>query len=144
MLEIDPALQGQQSTFLGLPLNMAWRKGHSQDLPRCAGVYVEVLWPVRGIRIGQSKNILSRHRGALRWYRAMKDGTDRNINRRGVLPDYARQYGADGLEAFVISSDPALADDLLRKRLEAHLHEWARTQTVWRNFNTENTSRYLG
>jgi len=144
MLEIDHTLPGQQPTFLGLPLNMDWRKGHSQDLPRCAGVYVEVLWPVRGIRIGHSKNILSRHRGALRWYRAMKERTDRNISRRGILPDYARQYGADGLEAFVISADPAYEDELLRKRLEAHLHEWAGIQTVWRNFNTENTSRYLG
>src|SRR6056297_1687488 len=144
MLETDHTPSGQRPIFFGLPLNMDWHKGHSQDLPRCAGVHVEVLWPVRGIRIGQSKNILSRHRGALRWYRAMKDGTDRNINRRGILPDYARQYGTDRLEAFVISADPALEDELLREQLEAHLHEWARTQTVWRNFNTENTSRYLG
>jgi len=37
-----------------------------------------------------------------------------------------------------------LDDDLLRKQVEAHLHEWARNQTVWKNFNTENTRRYLG
>lgn len=143
MLEIDHTVTGRQPSFLDLSLNMDWRKGHGRDLPRCAGVYVEVLWPVRGIRIGQSRNIHSRHKGALRWYRAMKDGTDRNAMRRGILPDYARQYGADGLEPFVISADPVLEDEMLRKRLEAHLHQWARTQTVWRNFNTENTSRYL-
>jgi hypothetical protein len=62
---------------------------------------------------------------------------------RGILPDYAREHGAEGLEAFVVSADPVLEDDLLRKRLEAYLHDWASNQTVWKNFNTENTSRYL-
>lgn len=127
-----------------ISLNMDWQRGQGTELPRCAGVYVEVLWPVRGIRIGQSRNIFLRHRGALRWYRGMKAGTDRDINRRGILPDYARAYGADGLEPFLISADPLLDDDLLRKQVEAHLHEWARNQTVWKNFNTENTRRYLG
>lgn len=144
MLETDHTLSGLKPTLLGLSLNMDWRKGHGKDLPRCAGVYVEVLWPVHGIRIGQSKNIHSRHRGAVGWYRAMRDGTDRDAMRRGIPPDYARQYGADDLEPFVISADPALEDELVRKQLEAHLHKWARAQTVWRNFNTENTSRYLG
>lgn len=74
----------------------------------------------------------------------MKAGTDRDVNRRGILPDYARQYGADGLEAFVISADPALEDDLLRKHAEAHLHQWARVQSIWKNYNTENTTRFLG
>lgn len=124
-------------------LNMDWQKGQGRELPRTAGVYVEVLWPVCGIRIGQSGNVYLRHRGALRWYRAMKAGTDRDVNRRGILPDYARQYGDEGLEAFLICADPALEDDLLRKRLEAHLHEWARSQSTWKNFNTENTRRYL-
>lgn len=131
------------ATFEGIRLNMVWARGKAPVLPRGPGVYVEVLWPVRGIRIGQSKDILARHRGALRWYRAMKNGTDRDANRRGILPDYAREYGADDLEAFLISADPALEDDFLRKRLEAHLHDWARQQTAWKNFNTENTSRYL-
>jgi len=129
--------------FADVVLNMDWRVRHGQELPRCAGIYVEVLWPVRGIRIGQSKNLYSRHKGALRWYRGMKAGTDRDVNRRGILPDYAREYGDEGLEPFLISSDPTLEDELLRKRVEAHLHEWARKQTVWKNFNTENTSRYL-
>jgi hypothetical protein len=129
--------------FEAIRLKMAWTRGEGPILPRGAGVYVEVLWPVLGIRIGQSKNVQSRHRGALRWYRGMKDGTDRDVSRRGILPDYAREHGAEGLEAFVISADPVLEDDLLRKRLEAYLHDWARNQTVWKNFNTENTSRYL-
>jgi hypothetical protein len=129
--------------LLDLLLNMDWRKGGGRELPRRPGIYVEVLWPVQGIRIGQSKNMYGRHQGALRWYRGMKAGTDRDVNRRGILPDYARRYGADGLEPFVISADPSLECELIRKRLEAHLHEWARTQSVWRNFNTEGTRRYL-
>src|SRR6056297_1288040 len=99
--------------FADVVLNMDWRVRHGQELPRCAGIYVEVLWPVRGIRIGQSKNLYSRHKGALRWYRGMKAGTDRDVNRRGILPDYAREYGDEGLEPFLISSDPTLEDELL-------------------------------
>jgi len=87
-----------------ISFNMNWQRGQGTELPRFAGIYVEVLWPVRGIRIGQSRNIFIRHRGALRWYRGMKAGTDRDIDRRGILPDYAREYGADGLEAFLISA----------------------------------------
>lgn len=73
----------------------------------------------------------------------MKARTDRDVNRKGILPDYAREYGADGLEPFLISVNPKLEDDIVRKRLEARLHEWARNQSVWRNFNTENTVRNL-
>lgn len=65
------------------------------------------------------------------------------MNRQGILPDYAREFGDDGLEAFLISANPLLEDDHLRKRIEAHLHEWARRQTIWKNFNTENTKRFL-
>ena len=143
MIEKRKTDAGTEYSFLNLKLNMNWRRGQAVELPRTAGVYVEVLWPVKGIRIGHSQNMLQRHRSALGWYRRMKAGTDRDANRQGILPDYAREHGSDGLEAYVISADPTLTDKPLRLRLEAHLHEWARFQTDWRNYNTENTRRNL-
>ena len=58
--------------------------------------------------------------------------------RTAVDQALANQAGAS-----VLSADPMLQDKLLRLRLEAHLHEWARVQTDWRNYNTENTRRHL-
>ena len=40
-------------------------KRQREVLPCCAGIYVEALWPVNGIRIGQPKSIYVRHKGAL-------------------------------------------------------------------------------
>jgi hypothetical protein len=131
-------------SFLGIDLNFVWHQGHSTALPKTAGIYVEVLWPVSGIRIGQAKNIHSRHIGAKSWYRGMKDGRYADQRKDGELANYARAHGTDGLEAFVISSSPELQDEILRKRVEAHLHEWARNQINWKNFNAESaTQRFL-
>lgn len=38
----------------------------------------------------------------------MKAGIDRDLNRQEILPDYARKYGADGLEPCLISAGPKL------------------------------------
>ena len=129
--------------FEDISLNFNWIIGEGPEFPRSAGVYVEVLWPVHGIRIGQTKNLHARHKEAVGWYSRMKLRTDRYPDRQGILPDYARTHGADGLEAFIISADPTLEVDLFRKQLKAKLHEWARVQTVWKNYNTEGTHRFL-
>jgi hypothetical protein len=51
--------------FNNIEFNMDWRQGTSprETLPRDYGIYCEVVWPVRGIRIGISKNIWGRHGG---------------------------------------------------------------------------------
>lgn len=48
---------GKEIRFLSVALNIHWKKGQGQELPRRPGIYVEVLWPAHGIRIGQSKNM---------------------------------------------------------------------------------------
>ena len=73
----------------------------------------------------------------------MKAGADRDLNRQEILPGYARKYGADGLEPCLISAGPKLENDLLHFQVEAYRHNCARHQTDWKNYNIENTSRYL-
>jgi hypothetical protein len=62
--------------FNDIEFNMDWRQGSSprETLPRSYGVYCEIVWPVRGIRIGISKNIWGRHGRHVSWMRSMKKG----------------------------------------------------------------------
>lgn len=79
-----------EDLFKNLALNMGLQKDKGPMLPRCAGVYVDALWSVNSICIDQSKSLCVRHKGALGWYRRVKAGTDCDLNRQGVLSDYAR------------------------------------------------------
>lgn len=123
----------------GIEFNMDWREGTSPRpaLPQRAGLYCEVIWPVRGIRIGRSRDIRSRHDGHCSWMKSMKKGTGSRTARSGPLADHARDWGDIGLETFVLSTDPRLADKDLADECERRLHHWAETQTMWKNFNGE-------
>jgi len=123
----------------GVKFNMDWRQGASprETLPRDYGVYCEVIWPVRGIRIGISKNIWGRHGGHASWMRSMKKGTGSRAKRSGPLANHAKDWGDMGLETFTLSIDPRLHNDELRNACETQLHQWAEEQTEWKNFNGE-------
>jgi len=118
---------------------MTWQQGGSprEKLPRKFGIYCEVLWPVRGIRIGISNDIWARHCGHASWMRSMRNGKGSRASRRGPLANHARDWGDLGLETFVLSTDPRLQDETLRYQCETELHRWAETQTEWKNFNGE-------
>ena len=118
---------------------MDWQEGTSprEGLPRGFGVYCEVIWPVRGIRIGISKNIHGRHGGHAGWMRGMKKGTNSRSTRSGPLADHAKHWGDLGLETFVLSTDSRLEDVGCRLECETELHKWAEEQTGWKNFNGE-------
>ncbi|RRH77915.1 hypothetical protein [Falsigemmobacter faecalis] len=123
----------------GIRFDMSWQQGHSPEaaLPKLHGIYCEVLWPVRGIRIGVSQNIAARHRGHKTWMRSMKKGTGNRSQRSGPLANHAKDWGDLGLETFALSTDPRLADPALRLQCETVLHRWAETQRDWKNFNGE-------
>ena len=123
----------------GIEFNMDWRQGTSprEDLPRDYGIYCEIVWPVRGIRIGISKNIWERHKGHASWMRSMKKGTGSRTNRSGPLANHAKDWSDLGLETFTLSTDTRLREDGLRYACETQLHKWAEGQTEWKNFNGE-------
>jgi hypothetical protein len=123
-----------------IKFDMIWHESASPraSLPREYGIYCEIVWPVRGIRIGISKNIWGRHGGAASWMRSMKKGTGSRTKREGPYANHAKDWGDLGLETFVLSIDPRLQDDTLRYDCETHLHRWAEEQKNWKNFNAEN------
>lgn len=55
--------------------------------------------------------------------------------------ELAKEWGAEGLEHFVISDDPRFADRALRVACEQFLHGWAHEQTAYRNINTQRGYR---
>lgn len=123
----------------GIEFNMKWEQGTSPrgSLPRTYGIYGEIVWPVRGIRIGISENIWGRHGGAASWMRSMKKGTGARTQRCGPYANHAKDWGDLGLETFVLSVDPRLQDQELRFACETELHHWAEEQREWKNFNGE-------
>lgn len=123
----------------GIRFDMAWRQDASPQaaLPRACGIYCEVHWPVRGIRIGVANDIRDRHRRHASWLRDMKKGTSLRSARSGPLANYAKVWGDLGLETFVLSTHPRLQDEALRLRCETALHQWAEEQSDWKNFNGE-------
>lgn len=131
--------RGTRILIEGITFNMQWHRGASPSdaLPEEYGIYCEIVWPVRGIRIGISKNIRGRHLGAASWMRSMKSGTGSRSSRVGPYANHAKDWGDLGLETFALSTDPRLRDDELRYACETHLHRWAETQTEWKNFNAE-------
>ena len=127
----------------GIEFNTDWEegKGEPKPLPVCAGIYCEVYWPVKGTRIGITNNFRRRHGQHRGWMRGLHSGKDQSRS-QGALANYAREYG-DVVELFVLSRDPSLADETMRKTCEAELHVWAKEQMKWLNFNYENTTRNL-
>ncbi len=123
----------------GIGFNMEWRRGTSprDALPRNYGIYCEVIWPVRGIRIGITKNIWARHGGHASWMRSMKKGTGSRAKRSGPLANHAKDLGDLGLETFTLSMDPRLQEKEIQQACETQLHKWAEEQSEWKNFNGE-------
>lgn len=123
----------------GIRFDMDWRQGASprEMLPKRYGIYCNVVWPVRGIRIGIAKNIWARHGGHASWMRSMRKGVSARSTRSGPLADHAKDWGDLGLETFALSTDPRLEDDQIRYECETELHRWAEEQSLWKNFNGE-------
>jgi hypothetical protein len=124
----------------GIKFDMEWRKGTSpyEVLPRKRrGIYCEVFWSVRGIRIGQAMNIFSRHRSHGRWMLDIQSGKIKGREGR-PMADHARDWGELGYETFVLSTDLRLANNETIDTCENELHSWAKRQTDWKNFNSEN------
>ena len=131
--------------FRGIKLNVDFRPGNGDvnALPTGHGIYAQIHWPTQSIRIGESKAVRSRNRGHIRWAEKHKSGTHspNEANRNGIIVDHAKLYGFDGSECYLISDDARLADREFRVECEKFLHDWARTQNIYRNLNTQRGYR---
>jgi hypothetical protein len=112
-------------------------------MPTGHGIYSEVHWPTRSLRIGESAKVRARNLSHMRWASKHRAGThsEKERMRCGPIVDLAREWGSEGLEYYVISADPRLADRVLRVDCEKFLHEWARQQSDYVNLNNQRGYR---
>lgn len=131
--------------YQGIILDLEFRQGFGAvlDLPTGHGIYAQVHWPTRGLRIGESQNVRKHNRAHIRWADRHRAGTHIGAiaARRGIIVDLVKKWGSEGLEHYLISDDPRLADRVLRVECEKFLHAWALTQTDYVNLNTQRGYR---
>lgn len=131
--------------FEGIRLSLAFRPGEGdvQRMPTGHGIYAEVHWPTRSIRIGESASVRARNLAHMRWADKHRAGTHgpKDANRQGAIVELAKAWGSGGLEYYLVSNHPRLADRVLRVECEKFLHEWARTQKDFVNMNTQRGYR---
>ena len=60
-----------------------------EDLPTTAGIYAEIYWPERGVRIGETGlSVRDKIRKDIRWFESMKSRTAPVAQRRGRFRDH--------------------------------------------------------
>lgn len=132
-------------TFKGIQLNLTFAPGHGDvnRMPVGHGIYAEVHWPTRSLRIGESKAVRARNLAHIRWADKHRQGTHgpREAGRCGVIVELVKAWGSEGLEHYLVSNDPRLADRVLRVECEKYLHDRARNQTDFVNINTQRGYR---
>lgn len=128
--------------FKGLELNVDWVLGRGLYgmLPSLPGIYAEIHWPSRGVRIGETgRSIRAKIAHDLRWFKGMQDGTAGAAQLRRTLPIAlaARKSGAVGFEFYVVSCDPRLVDKVLRQDAERFLFQWVASRPEYVNWNRQ-------
>lgn len=127
----------------GIALSVNWTVGGGlavDALPNQAGIYAEVYWSERGVRIGETgRSIRGKIRHDVRWFNSMRDGTAPPEQMRRTLPiaQAAKATGAQGFEYFVVSADPRLEDKALRQDCERFMFEWVRAAQGFVDWNRQ-------
>lgn len=132
-------------TFGGVPLLVEWMEGKglsAHEMPRSPGLYAQIYWPDRAVRIGQSSNIHTRLREATAWANAMHLGTarEKQLRRKSELCERVKATGNEGFEYFVVSNHPCLSEKTLRMGCEVFLFGWFEATGAslgWKNWNKE-------
>lgn len=128
--------------FKDIDLSIDWSPGRGSPLrlPALAGVYAEIHWPTRGVRIGETgRSIRGKIAHDLRWFRSMQDGTAGPEQLRRTLPIAltARKSGAAGFEFYVVSCDPRLIDKALRQEVERFMFVWVARHSHYVDWNRQ-------
>lgn len=143
-------------TYQGIHLNLNFKKGagavadNINQMPTHGGIYAEVHWPTMSLRIGETGNSMrARNRNHLSWAEKHRlklhtkpSEIKRASNGNSPITELAKKWGSTGIEYYVISDDPEIRSNReLRVACERHLHEWAKSQTTYKNMNTQKGYR---
>ena len=137
--------------YRDIELHVDWVEGYGfrpSVAPSSSGLYAQIYWPDRAVRIGQSSNIVQRLREATSWANAMCEGTapEDQLRRTSALCQRVKQTGNEGFEYFLISDDPRFTDHSLRLEYEAFLFGWFQSNcelSGWINWNLERPRKEL-
>ena len=129
----------------GIEMRLDFEQGASDrtSLPTSPGLYAEVCWPERAVRIGETgRSIRAKVAHDWRWFRSMHDGTApaSQLRRPAPICRAAIEHGPDAFEAFVVSADPRLEDKALRQECERALFEVIRA-SEWVDWNRQRSWR---
>ena len=134
--------------YRGIQFNLSFVEGEGDvaKMPTHGGIYAEIHWPTRSIRIGETGiSMRGRNRNHINWANKHRNGThiEKKANRKGIIVNLVKEWGSEGLEFYVITDDPRVRgeDKELRVDCEKNLHEWAQVQTEFRNINTQRGYR---
>ena len=133
--------------FKGIALNVDWRPENGlsvQDLPDRPGIYAEIHWPKRGVRIGETGLSIRRQiQHDVRWFQGMHLGTEKPEQLRRSIPiaQTAKEHGARAFSFYVVSTDPRLVDKDLRQDCERHLFQWLSDHTEFESWNHQKSWR---
>ena len=128
-------------------MDVAWRPGRGipvANLPSVPGLYAEIEWETRGVRIGETGiSIRGKIRHDIAWFDGMHNGTAPPQQLRRTLPIAiaAKKHGAAGFEFYVVSSDPRLRDKAIRQDAERFLFEWVAKHPTHVNWNLQRSWR---
>ena len=144
MLTASPPTQIE---FLGIRLNVHWRPENAiavEYLPTGAGIYAEIHWPQRGVRIGETGvGIRQKIRHDIRWFNGMQRGTEKPAELRRTIPIAmtAKAHGASAFVFYVVSADPRLTDKHLRQECERHMFSWVEQNRDFVSWNHQKSWR---
>jgi len=133
--------------FNGIALNVHWTPDNGlsvQDLPDRPGIYAEIHWPKRGVRVGETGvSIRRKIQHDVRWFQGMHLGTEKPEQLRRTLPIAltAKEHGALGFSFYVVSTDPRLLDKALRQECERHLFQWLSDDLDYVSWNRQKSWR---
>lgn len=134
-------------TYQGISLAVAWEIGRGvvvYELPTSPGIYAEICWPQKGVRIGETgRSIRGKIRHDIRWFNSMHDGSAPSAQLRRTLPiaQAAKATGESGFEFYVVSADPRLEHRGLMQECERHLYEWVRSHFDLVDWNRQVSCR---
>jgi hypothetical protein len=133
--------------FRGIELKVDWIAGAGvslKELPTCAGIYAEVHWPKRGVRIGETgKSIRGKISHDISWFKSMQNGTapPNQLSRTIPIAMTAKESGANGFEFYVVSADLRLVDKELGQACERYMFQWIERQHAYVSWNHQKSWR---
>jgi hypothetical protein len=144
---LAPPSSTRSIEFRGITLNVDWTLEdavHASRLPACPGIYAEIHWPKRGVRIGETGvSIRRKIYHDLGWFKSMHDGTAPQEQLRRTIPIAmtAKEHGAAGFAFYVVSVDPRLKDKSLRQDCERHMFAWLEGHPNYHSWNHQKSWR---